>query len=53
MTKKANLKPPVIGRALGTVGFLALVHRTAAGPMKTSKRDISRGEAKRRALLED
>ena len=53
MTKKRKFDLGIVGRALGTADFLALVHRTSAGPMKTSKRDISRKEAKRRALLED
>lgn len=51
MTKsKKNAPKPVVGRALGTKEFLALVKRKA-GPMK-SNRDITRAEKNRYAVNE-
>jgi hypothetical protein len=53
MKKHAKTQLSVAGRPLGTAGFLALVHRTSAGPMKTKRRDLPRGEARRRALRDE
>jgi hypothetical protein len=53
MKKLAKAQTSIAGRPLGTEAFLALVHRTSAGPMKTKKRDMSRGEARRRAMRDE
>jgi len=45
VAKRIEESKPIVGRAL--------VHRVSAGPMKSAKRDLPRGEARRRALREE
>lgn len=50
--KKTKTRKITIGRPLGAEAFLALVHKTAAGPMNDRRRP-SRAIARRRAITEE